>query len=58
MPYGDVQGGIEKLGLNYVLGNGVLQYILTVVMVLGCSIVFVVLVKKVWNVGMERLVRR
>lgn len=45
--------GIEKLGLNYAFGNGMLQYILTVMMVLGCSIVFVVLVKKVGK-GIER----
>ena len=40
---------IEKLGINTVLGNGWLQYVITVVLVLVGTIVFAIVVNKVLN---------
>ena len=37
---------IEKTGLNQMCGNGVLQYIVTVMLVLAATIVFSVVMKK------------
>ena len=37
---------IEKTGLNQMFGNGVLQYIVTVMLVLAATIVFSVVMKK------------
>lgn len=38
--------GIEKLGLNRRFGTGWLQYLVTVVLVIGCTCVFSVVMKK------------
>ena len=37
---------VEKTGLNQMFGNGVLQYIVTVMLVLAATIVFSVVMKK------------
>ena len=37
---------VEKLGLNQIIGNGWIQYIITVVIVLFGTILFSVVVKK------------
>src|SRR5699024_6306418 len=42
---------VENTGLNQLSGNGVLQYIVTVMLVLAASIVFPVVVKKVINIS-------
>ena len=42
---------VEKTGLNQMFGNGVLQYIVTVMLVLAATIVFSVVMKKVINIS-------
>ena len=42
---------VEKTGLNQMFGNGVLQYIVTVILVLAATIVFSVVMKKFINVS-------
>ena len=43
--------GIEKLGLNRRFGTGWLQYLATVVLVIGCTCVFSVVMKKIIGVA-------
>lgn len=38
---------IEKLGFNRILGNGWLQYVVTVVLVIACATVFAVVMQKI-----------
>lgn len=42
---------VEKTRLNQMFGNGVLQYIVTVMLVLAATIVFSVVMKKVINIS-------
>ena len=42
---------VEKTGLNQMFGNGVLQYIVTVMLVIAATIVFSVVMKKVINIS-------
>ena len=42
---------VEKTGLNQMFGNGVLQYIVTVMLVLAATIVFSVVMKKVIDIS-------
>lgn len=46
---------IEKLKLNRILGNGLVQYLFTVVLVLGGAIVFSVIVKRILEIVEKRL---
>lgn len=39
--------GLEKLSLNTRFGTGLLQYVITVLLVIGLSIIFVLIVKKI-----------
>lgn len=43
--------GIEKLGLNRRFGTGWLQYLVTVVLVIGCTCVFSVVMKRIIGVA-------
>lgn len=38
---------VEKLGLNLILGNGWLQYVVTVVLVIAGATVFAVVMQKI-----------
>ena len=46
---------IEKTGLNQMFGNGVLQYIVAVLLVLAVTMVFSVVMKKFINVSENKI---
>lgn len=46
---------IERLGLNTRFGNGWLQYLITVVLVLTATIIFAVVMKKVIYVAESKI---
>lgn len=46
---------IERIGLNTMVGNGWLQYVVTVVLVLGGTVLFSVIMQKVLGLIMSRI---
>ena len=49
---------VERLGLNTMFGNGWMQYIVTVVLVLGGTVIFLVVVKKGISIAEDKVKRR
>lgn len=49
---------VEKIGLHKLIGNGYLQYIATVAMVLGGAIVFSVVLQRLIRLAEKTLTRR